>query len=82
MHDPSDSVRIGAKRAENALCADEQQESFEGAETQKRVSAPFLSGGNMDLKQFFNQHPEVAIAFSGGVDSAYLLSHTAFSHNV
>ena len=27
----------------------------------------------MDLKQFFNQHPEVAIAFSGGVDSAYLL---------
>ena len=27
----------------------------------------------MDLKQFFEQHPEVAIAFSGGVDSAYLL---------
>ena len=27
----------------------------------------------MDLKQFFEQCPEVAIAFSGGVDSAYLL---------
>ena len=27
----------------------------------------------MDLKQFFQQHPEAAIAFSGGVDSAYLL---------
>ena len=27
----------------------------------------------MDLKQFFEQCPEVAIAFSGGVDSAFLL---------
>ena len=27
----------------------------------------------MDLKQFFEEYPEVAIAFSGGVDSAYLL---------
>ena len=27
----------------------------------------------MELKQFFETHPEVAIAFSGGVDSAYLL---------
>jgi uncharacterized protein len=27
----------------------------------------------MELKQFFEIHPEVAIAFSGGVDSAYLL---------
>ena len=27
----------------------------------------------MDLKNFFSQCPEVAIAFSGGVDSAYLL---------
>lgn len=27
----------------------------------------------MDLKQFFEQYPGVAIAFSGGVDSAYLL---------
>ena len=27
----------------------------------------------MELKQFFEEHPEVAIAFSGGVDSAYLL---------
>ena len=27
----------------------------------------------MDLKQFFMEHPEAAIAFSGGVDSAYLL---------
>ena len=27
----------------------------------------------MDLKQFFEQCPEAAIAFSGGVDSAYLL---------
>ncbi|MCF0109543.1 MAG: 7-cyano-7-deazaguanine synthase, partial [Erysipelotrichaceae bacterium] len=27
----------------------------------------------MELKEFFIQHPQVAIAFSGGVDSAYLL---------
>lgn len=27
----------------------------------------------MELKQFFGAHPEAAIAFSGGVDSAYLL---------
>lgn len=27
----------------------------------------------MELKEFFLQHPHVAIAFSGGVDSAYLL---------
>lgn len=27
----------------------------------------------MDLKHFFKQHPSVALAFSGGVDSAYLL---------
>lgn len=27
----------------------------------------------MELKQFFMEHPKVAIAFSGGVDSAYLL---------
>lgn len=27
----------------------------------------------MELKHFFETHPEVAIAFSGGVDSAYLL---------
>ena len=27
----------------------------------------------MELKQFFKIYPEVAIAFSGGVDSAYLL---------
>lgn len=28
----------------------------------------------MNLKEFFSKYPEVAIAFSGGVDSAYLLS--------
>jgi len=27
----------------------------------------------MELKEFFETHPEVSIAFSGGVDSAYLL---------
>ena len=27
----------------------------------------------MNLKEFFVEHPKVAIAFSGGVDSAYLL---------
>ncbi len=27
----------------------------------------------MDAKTFFKDHPEVAVAFSGGVDSAYLL---------
>lgn len=29
--------------------------------------------GKMDLKQFFENNPKVALAFSGGVDSAYLL---------
>lgn len=33
----------------------------------------------MELKQFFEAHPEVAIAFSGGVDSAYLL-YTAMQY--
>ncbi len=27
----------------------------------------------MDLKEFFSEHPKIAIAFSGGTDSAYLL---------
>ena len=27
----------------------------------------------MDLKTFFQTYPKVAVAFSGGVDSAYLL---------
>ena len=27
----------------------------------------------MTLQEFFAQHPKVAIAFSGGVDSSYLL---------
>lgn len=41
--------------------------------------APVISGfrcfgiSEMDLNDFFNQHANVAIAFSGGVDSAYLL---------
>ena len=30
-------------------------------------------GGKMTLTQFFEEHPKAAIAFSGGVDSAYLL---------
>ena len=33
----------------------------------------FSFGGNMELTEFFKQFPEVAVAFSGGVDSAYLL---------
>ena len=27
----------------------------------------------MTLQEFFTEHPRVALAFSGGVDSAYLL---------
>ena len=27
----------------------------------------------MALEQFFSEHPKAALAFSGGVDSAYLL---------
>ena len=27
----------------------------------------------MELKDFFREHPRAALAFSGGVDSAYLL---------
>ena len=37
----------------------------------ERVLCLFLMGGYME--HFFTDHPEVAIAFSGGVDSAYLL---------
>ena len=33
----------------------------------------FFVGVKMDLKQFFENNPKVALAFSGGVDSAYLL---------
>lgn len=33
----------------------------------------FRSGKIMTLQQFFSEHPQVALAFSGGVDSAYLL---------
>lgn len=37
----------------------------------------------MDLKDFFKQHPNVAIAFSGGVDSTYLLySATKYAQKV
>ena len=28
----------------------------------------------MELKEFFSAHPKAAVAFSGGVDSAYLLA--------
>lgn len=31
----------------------------------------------MDLKAFFEAHPRVAIAFSGGVDSTYLVTAAA-----
>lgn len=31
----------------------------------------------MELKEFFSEHPEIAIAFSGGVDSTYLLMEAA-----
>lgn len=34
----------------------------------------------MTLKQFFQQHPRIALAFSGGVDSAYLLYAAARYH--
>ena len=27
----------------------------------------------MDLREFFSEHPRAALAFSGGVDSSYLL---------
>lgn len=33
----------------------------------------------MDLQEFFREHPKVALAFSGGVDSAYLL-YAAVKH--
>lgn len=33
----------------------------------------FLRGDILDLQEFFKQHPKAALAFSGGVDSAYLL---------
>ena len=30
-------------------------------------------GGIMNLSEFFRENPKAAVAFSGGVDSAYLL---------
>ena len=46
----------------------------------KRACVPFvlgvfylLGGGSMTLQEFFTANPKAAIAFSGGVDSAYLL---------
>lgn len=33
----------------------------------------FIAGDHLNLKDFFLLHPKVALAFSGGVDSAYLL---------
>ena len=45
----------------------------------KKGSCAFLrflskkEGNAMDLPAFFQQNPKTAIAFSGGVDSAYLL---------
>lgn len=32
----------------------------------------------MELKDFFQEHPKVALAFSGGADSAYLLSEAVY----
>lgn len=46
----------------------------EGAEALARgVLRLFCFGGLMELKRFFDENPNAAIAFSGGVDSAYLL---------
>lgn len=46
----------------------------EGAETLTMGSLRlFIFGGYMELEQFFKENPKAAIAFSGGVDSAYLL---------
>ena len=41
----------------------------------RRLSAAFFSGtiSAMKLCDFFKEYPEVAVAFSGGVDSSYLL---------
>lgn len=40
----------------------------------KRICVLFLLGGEpLTLQDFFTEHPKTAVAFSGGVDSAYLL---------
>lgn len=41
--------------------------------TEDNVGELLLGGVSMTLKNFFLQYPRVSIAFSGGVDSAYLL---------
>ena len=33
----------------------------------------YMSGGIMTLKEFFKTNPKIALGFSGGVDSSYLL---------
>lgn len=37
------------------------------------IQISYVFGDSMTLSEFFNVHPKAAIAFSGGVDSAYLL---------
>ena len=36
--------------------------------------------GNDALLRFFSAHPRFALAFSGGVDSAYLLWAVSYTH--
>jgi len=40
-----------------------------------------IGGESVDLKTFWDQNPKSAIAFSGGVDSTYLL-YTALHYGV
>ena len=58
----SEGARTRRSRAECAFCG------FRGGAVSIGKEAK-----DMELQEFFQQNPKVAIAFSGGVDSAYLL---------
>ncbi len=77
------AARIDALLADPALRADMAQRALETARgyTVERMAARHVEvlgldnggGAGMTLQTFFTAHPRVAVAFSGGTDSAYLL---------
>ena len=46
---------------------------FSFSEKKCFIQSIFIRGAGMDLNQFFQENNRVALAFSGGVDSSYLL---------
>ena len=62
-------------RSIGCLCFFETMHAGQHTDPLQRICVFFSKQGDylMTLKEFFSANPEVAIAFSGGVDSSYLL---------